>query len=145
MAERLKRGPELHPAPKPAKTPRMSVFFRWAGWLLLAAITVFTLCPIGLRPTTGAPADVERALAFALIGGAFALGYPKHRLGAILLVVALAGILEAGQTLVPGRHGQVHDLLVKALGAAVGALVAAFLGRPMRQVLQPQAARKRAR
>ena len=68
----------------------------------------------------------------------------KH-LGSFLLVVALAGILEAGQTLIPGRHGQVHDLLVKALSAAVGALVAAFLGRPMRQVLQPQAAQRRAR
>ena len=84
----------------------MSVIFRWMAWLLLVAVAVFTLCPIALRPVTSAPADLERALAFALIGGAFCLGYPKHRLAVVLSVIGLVGLLEATQNLVPGRHGQ---------------------------------------
>jgi VanZ family protein len=111
----------------------MSVIFRWMAWLLLGAVAVFTLCPIALRPVTSAPADLERALAFALIGGAFCLGYPKHRLAVVLLVIGLAGLLEAAQNLVPGRHGQMHDLTVKVFSAVAGALTAALLERAVTQ------------
>jgi hypothetical protein len=111
----------------------MSVVFRWMAWLLLAAVAVFTLCPIALRPVTSAPADLERALAFALIGGAFCLGYPKHRLAVVLFVIGLAGLLETTQNLVPGRHGQLRDLTVKVFSALIGALAAALLERTVTQ------------
>jgi hypothetical protein len=111
----------------------MSVVFRWMAWLLLVAVALFTLCPIALRPVTSAPADLERALAFALIGGAFFLGYPKHRLAVVLFVIGLVGLLEATQNLVPGRHGQMHDLTVKVFSAVVGALTAALLERAVTQ------------
>jgi hypothetical protein len=109
--------------------PTMSVVFRWMAWLLLVAVALLTLCPIALRPVTGASADLERALAFAVIGGAFCLGYPKHRLFVVLFAIGLAGLLEAAQNLVPGRHGQVHDLAVKVLSTVAGALAAALLER----------------
>src|SRR3954463_5966801 len=111
----------------------MSVVFRWMAWLLLVAVALFTLCPITLRPVTSASADLERALAFALIGGAFCLGYPKHRLVVVLFVIGLSGLLEAAQNLVPSRHGQVHDLIVKVLSAVAGALAAALLERIVAQ------------
>ncbi|MFL5284072.1 MAG: VanZ family protein [Rhodopila sp.] len=52
-----------------------------------------------------------------------ALGYSRHRdlLIGILLAVAYAALLEAGQNFVPGRHGQVHDFLIKALAIVLGA------------------------
>ncbi len=55
-------------------------FFRWAAWLLVLAIAVFTLPPIELRPVTTAPADLEWFVAFPEIGAAFCFGYPQHRL-----------------------------------------------------------------
>ena len=82
------------------------VSFRWVAWLLVFAIAVFTLSPIELRPVTEAPANVERFAAFAVIGAAFCLGYPKHRLGILMLLIGIVGLLEVAQNLVPGRHGR---------------------------------------
>ena len=86
---------------------------RWAAWLLLAALAFVTLSPIGLRPETAAPASLERFAAFAALGGTFCLGYPKHRVSVLLFMVAVAGVLEALQHLVPGRHGRIADGAVK--------------------------------
>jgi len=97
---------------------------RWLAWPLLVAIIFVTVSPIGLRPVTPAPADLERFVAYAALGGVFCLGYPKHRLLALVSLVALAGALEALQHLVPTRHGRISDAAVKALGAATGILVA---------------------
>jgi hypothetical protein len=38
-----------------------------------------TLSPIGWRPVTGGPANLERIVAFAALGAVFSIGYPKHR------------------------------------------------------------------
>jgi hypothetical protein len=104
-------------------------FFRWVAWLLVLAVAVFTLSPIELRPVTAAPADFERLAAFALIGGAFFLGYPNHRFSIALLLIGIVGLLEFSQNFVPGRHGRVPDGLVKALGALLGAVVAMIIER----------------
>jgi len=97
---------------------------RCAAWTLLALVALFTLAPIELRPVTGAPADIERFAAFALIGGAFCLGYPRHRFSIVVLVIAAAGLLELGQYGVAGRHGRIHDMAIKASGAVIGAITA---------------------
>ena len=100
---------------------------RLVAWSLLGAMAIFTLSPIELRPHTPVPADLERIGAFALVGAAFAIAYPKHRLAVLILVLAFAAGLELAQHLTPGRHGRVHDVLVKAFGAALGTL-AVILG-----------------
>ena len=105
----------------------ISIVCRWAAWLLLAAIVFVTLSPIGFRPEIEAPANLERFAAFAALGGTFCLGYPKHRVPVILFMVAVAGMLEALQHLVPGRHGRIADAAVKELGVAAGVLVAGLL------------------
>ncbi|WP_157961325.1 VanZ family protein [Microvirga flavescens] len=97
---------------------------RLVGWLLIAAVMVFTLAPIGIRPVTAAPADLERFVAFVLIGGAFYIGYPRHHIGFVLLVIGIAGLLEVLQNIVPGRHGHWHDYFVKATGVLIGTLLA---------------------
>ena len=82
----------------------------------------------------GALPDFERALAFALLGGTIALGYFRHRdlLVGILLAIIFAALLEAGQNFVPGRHGHIHDLLIKALAVILGAAVVWILRRMQR-------------
>jgi VanZ family protein len=111
-------------------TPK--VFSRWVAWLLVLAIAVFTLAPIELRPVTGAPVSLERFAAFAAIGAAFCLGYPKHRLSILVLLVGIVGLLEVAQNFVPGRHGRLPDSMVKASGALLGAAFASFATRQKR-------------
>lgn len=94
-----------------------------AAWLAVAALTVVTLSPIGLRPSIG-PADLERAAAYAILGVLLVLAYPRHGLMVLAGVVLLAAGLEFGQALTATRHGRVDDFLVKAGAAAFGALLA---------------------
>jgi VanZ family protein len=108
-------------------TPK--VFFRWVAWLLVLAIATFTLAPIELRPVTAAPVSLERFAAFAALGVAFCLGYPKHHLSILVLLLGIVGFLEVAQNYVPSRHGRLPDGLVKASGALLGAASAAFISR----------------
>jgi hypothetical protein len=108
-------------------TPK--IFFRWIAWLLVLAIAVFTVAPIGFRPITGTPASFERFVAFAVIGSAFCLGYPRHRFHILVLLIGIVGLLEVAQNFVPGRHGRVPDGLVKASGALIGAAFAVLVTR----------------
>ena len=98
-------------------------------WLTLAYVAVVTLSPIADRPVTPFGPDVERFGAFALIGLLLMVGYPRHRLAWFLGLVAVAGLLEASQGLVAGRHGRLHDFAVKAAGAAAGAAAAGIVLR----------------
>ena len=104
--------------------PSLAKASRFLGWLMLAALVVVTVCPIGLRPVSGAPVSLERFGAFALLGFLFALGYPHRRWQVAALTVAAAGSLEALQMLEPTRHGRVADFLVKMAGCGFGATLA---------------------
>lgn len=101
----------------------MSTLFRLALWAILAVLAFVTLSPIGLRPEVG-PANLERCAAYALFGMVAALAFPRHRIAILLTVIAVAGLLEAGQMLSPSRHGRVADFLVKAGSGAAGWLAA---------------------
>jgi VanZ family protein len=101
------------------------VLFQWVAWLLVLAIAAFT-------PVTGAPVDLERFAAFAVIGAAFGVGYPKHRLHILLLLVGLVGLLEVAQNFLPSRHGRLPDEMVKTSGALLGVALAMFIERHRR-------------
>jgi apolipoprotein N-acyltransferase len=104
----------------------MQTLFRLAFWGLLATLIFVTLSPIGLRPEVG-PANMERAVAYALFGIVATLAYPRHRFAILLVVVAVAGLLELGQGLDPSRHGRLADFAVKAGSGAAGWLAASAL------------------
>lgn len=105
------------------------VLFRWIAWLMVCAVAIFTLAPIQFRPVTVAPVGLERFAAFATIGTAFCLGYPKQRLPILVLLLGFVGLLEAAQNYIPGRHGRLPDGLMKVSGALLGAGFAAFMTR----------------
>jgi len=90
-----------------------------AGWLALALIVYATLSPIDDRPVVAGP-QFEHFTAFALVGLAFGLAYPKRifLVAAIILISAFA--LEALQLLTPDRHARLLDALVKAGGGVCG-------------------------
>jgi hypothetical protein len=97
-------------------TPKFS---RISGWLALAFIAFVTLSPIDERPSFAGP-QVERFAAFALLGFALVLGYPRRLLQTVAVVIGSAFVLEALQVLTPDRHGRLLDALVKATGGLCG-------------------------
>lgn len=98
----------------------VKVIPRFGAWLLLGAIVVFTLSPGGMRPVSGAPVDLERVTAYALLGGFFSWSYPRRRIAFFVFLLFMAVLLEYLQNFVPGRHGRVEDLLVKAGAVGMG-------------------------
>src|ERR1700761_7276796 len=98
----------------------MVILFRLAAYMLAAAISYATLGPAGLRPQSNLGQIGEHALAFVLLGAAFALGYPRHRLLAVILTGLFCGVLELLQLFAPGRHARLEDFLVDALATLGG-------------------------
>lgn len=97
--------------------------FKILAWLGLAAIITVTVSPIGLRPHDLLPVDVDRALAFVVATMFFVMAYPRQWVWIALAMVIGAGGIELLQNLSPTRHPEMHDAMVKAAGASVGAVL----------------------
>ena len=108
---------------------RYETLFRVAAWLCLASIAMATLSPLGLRPTTGWPPSIERFTAFALVGGLFAMAYPRYIVLAAVIVLGAAALFEVLQVLTPSRHGRVFDAAVKMCGGTFGLIAGWVLVR----------------
>jgi VanZ family protein len=106
----------------------MTTSLRFLAWLLAAAVTFATLGPPNYRPHAAITHDGEHALAFVLLGVAFALAYPRQKLLVGGLSVILIGVLELLQLFAPGRHARLEDFLVDALTALIGMAIAAVGG-----------------
>ncbi|CDX17179.1 conserved membrane hypothetical protein [Mesorhizobium plurifarium] len=104
----------------------MTSISRLAAFVLLALITFATLSPIELRPHLSDP-NMERALAYILLGLALALGFPSRVTQTVLFVCAVAGVLEVLQLFDPGRHARVVDGLLKAAAGIVGIVLGRFV------------------
>jgi VanZ family protein len=105
----------------------MNLLLRLFAWLLGAAVSFATLGPARYRPHSHLGQDAEHSLAFVLIGVAFALAYPRHRLPATVIAVAMVGTLELLQLLVPGRHARLEDFAVDALATLTGFAIVSVL------------------
>jgi VanZ family protein len=105
----------------------MTILLRLIAWLLAAAVTFATLGPPSYRPQSNFGQDGEHALAFILVGLAFGLAYPGHRLLTAGMSVLMIGVLEVLQIFVPGRHARLEDFIVDAAAACTGLAVVAVL------------------
>jgi VanZ family protein len=103
----------------------MTIILKLLAWLLAAAVTFATLGPPRFRPHSDLSQNGEHALAFILVGLAFGLAYPRHRLLNAAIAVAMIGTLEILQLWMPGRHARLEDFIVDALAACAGLAVAA--------------------
>jgi VanZ family protein len=90
-----------------------------AGWIALAFIVYATLSPINDRPVVAGP-HYEHFAAFAVVGLAFRLAYPRRILLVAAIILTSAFGLEALQLLTPDRHARLLDALVKAAGGVCG-------------------------
>ena len=112
----------------------MIIVLRILAWLLAAAVTFATLGPAQFRPHSNLGQDGEHALAFILVGLAFGLAYPQHRLRTGAISVVMIGVIELLQLWAPGRHARLEDFVVDALTACVGMAVAAALDWAVQRV-----------
>jgi hypothetical protein len=97
-----------------------SSFWRITAWFILLAIAIATLGPINFRPVTGEPPQLERLVAYALMGAAFAFAYPRQIFVIGIGIIAVAGALELLQLVDPGRHGHFADFVAKGGGGLIG-------------------------
>jgi VanZ family protein len=105
----------------------MVTLLRLVAWLLGAAVTFATLGPAGDRPHSNLGQVGEHSLAFGLVGLAFALAYPRHRLSASVTTVVMVGVLEFLQLFVHGRHARLEDFIVGVVAALAGFAVVSVL------------------
>jgi hypothetical protein len=106
-----------------------TLLLRLLAWLLLLGLVIVTAGPIGWRPVTPLPAQVERAVALMVVGFVFALAYPRQIWLVALLVFGTTILLEVLQVFEPSRHGRLVDATVKLIGGAVGLLAGGFINR----------------
>lgn len=92
------------------------------AWLLLGAVALATVAPIGWRPVTGLSDQIERFAAFALIGLAFSMAYPRRLWLVVPLVLGAAVAFELMQFLVQSRHPGLRDVVAKLVGGTGGIL-----------------------
>jgi hypothetical protein len=111
-----------------------STGLRVLAWLLLAGLIFVTLSPINLRPISPLPTQLERAIALAVVGFAFALAYPRHLWVVALLVLGSTVLLEFLQLVQPSRHGRVIDVMVKLVGGGGGLAAGTILTRLTRKI-----------
>jgi len=99
------------------------VFVRVIAWLLIVAITALSLVPPNLRPVTGASHNIEHFVTFSATGLAFGLGYSRWPVWVVSALVIFACAIEFAQTLVPGRHARLSDLIVDVIAMSASATV----------------------
>jgi leader peptidase (prepilin peptidase)/N-methyltransferase len=92
---------------------------RFAGYVGLPAIVILSLVPGGWRPSIGLAKPVEHAIAYSIVAALLTLA-ARARWPQILLLVALAGALEIGQTWIPGRDSNPADFLGSSAGTLLG-------------------------
>jgi VanZ family protein len=115
---------------------------RGTAWLLVLAAVFLTLAPRSFRPITGVEHHLEHFLAFTILGLVFATGYPSRRLVLALAGIAMAGLLETFQSWAPGRHANVSDFAMNAIGICVGVAFVAVIDRMRRAIQATQAPRR---
>jgi peptidoglycan/LPS O-acetylase OafA/YrhL len=98
----------------------MTIALRLIAWTLAAVVTFFTLGPPSYRPQAYIGQDGDHAIAFLLVGVAFALAYRRNRPLIALVAVALTGIIEILQYWTPDRHARMSDFVVDALAVCAG-------------------------
>ena len=116
----------------PAMVQRVSTI---AGWLALAFIVFATLSPIDDRPVI-ANAQLEHFAAFAVVGLAFGLAYPRRVVLVATIILISAFGLEALQLLTPDRHARLLDASMKAVGGFCGMGIAQLVQMFLRNSTQ---------
>jgi VanZ like family len=112
------------------------------AWIGILAIIILSVVPAADRPVTGAGQSLEHLTAFAIVGGAFAIGYRLSLMQLMLLAVLFCAGIELLQIPLPTRHARVSDFLVDAAGACL-AILCVFVARQVLSTAVPSTVQSR--
>jgi VanZ family protein len=98
------------------------------GAVLLVAIALATLIPVGWQVRLGLHWLVEHSLAYFAVSSIFCLAWPRPMVVAVVLI-PFAVLLEASQALTPDRRADLATALFAATGVASAALLADLVMR----------------
>jgi VanZ family protein len=115
---------------------------RIVAWISILAIVILSVVPAADRPVTGAGQLLEHLTAFAIVGGAFAIGYRLSLIRLMFLAVFFCAGIELLQIPLPTRHARVSDFLVDIAGACL-AILCVFVGRQILSTTAPTTAQLR--
>ncbi|WP_428674659.1 hypothetical protein [Reyranella sp.] len=103
----------------------LAMTFRPAFFACVAALVLLSWLPGDEMVRTGANGRAEHAVAYFGTVVMMALAYRERPrlLVQTILLVALAGILEAGQLYAPGRTAALFDFASSSAGAGLGGLL----------------------
>src|ERR1700733_10118279 len=90
---------------------------RALAWVGISAIIYLSVVPAVDRPITGAGQSFEHFTAFALVAGAFAIGYSFSLVRLLLLAFLFCGGTELLQVPLPTRHARMSDFVVHFVGS----------------------------
>ena len=96
---------------------RREVLARILAWIGLLLIVVLSVVPAAERPVTEFKSEFEHFAAFALVGGAFALGYDLSWGRLMLLALFFCGGIELLQVPLPTRHARASDFVINFVAA----------------------------
>jgi VanZ family protein len=109
---------------------------RIVAWISILAIVILSVVPAADRPVTGAGQLLEHLMAFAIVGGAFAVGYRLSLTRLLLLAVLFCAAIELLQIPLPTRHARVSDFLIDTAGACL-AILCVFVARQILSTTAP--------
>ena len=76
-----------------------------------------SIVPAAERPVTGAGQRFEHFAAFALVAGAFAIGYRLSLMRLLMLAFLICGGIELLQVPLPTRHARLSDFVIDVFGS----------------------------
>ena len=103
------------------------VVARALAWIGILAVIVLSVVPAADRPVTGAGQLFEHFTAFALVAGAFAIGFGLRIIRLLFLAFFFCGGIELLQVPLPTRHARVSDFVIDFVGSCF-AIAAVFAG-----------------
>ena len=109
------------------------VVARALAWVGILAIIVLSVVPAADRPMTGSGMNwhlFEHFTAFALVAGAFAIGYRFSLMRLFWLAVFFCGGIELLQVPLPTRHARVSDFIIDLI-ASCFAIWIVFVGEKL--------------
>jgi hypothetical protein len=102
---------------------RPAGLIRAAAWGCVGLLCILSWIPGDEMIRTGIGGHIEHGVAYMGATAIIAFAYAgRFGLAAVVTALALyAGVMELGQTFVPGRHAALEDFLASASGVASGA------------------------
>lgn len=92
---------------------------RILAWIGILAIVILSVIPAAERPVTNFGQLSEHFTAFALVAGAFAIGYDLSFARLMLFAFLFCGALELLQAPLPTRHARVSDFIIDFVASCV--------------------------